>query len=315
MEQQVFKNSELFSRLYFFSALFCIIVFSLTPTFALSLGLLAGLTFGNPYAVKSKPATKYLLQLSIIGLGFGMNFTSVMAAGKDGFVFTLVTISLAVGLGFLLGKILLVERAISYLISIGTAICGGSAIVAVSQVMDADEKEISVSIVIVFILNALALFIFPVIGHMFDLSELQFGIWAAIAIHDTSSVVGATSHYGNEALLTATTIKLARALWIIPVALLTSIVFKKKSNASSFPWFVLFFIVASLINTYFFIPDSVSATIVSVSKTGFSLTLFLIGTGLSASKMRSVGFRPLLQGVLLWIIISISMLVLVQGMG
>lgn len=289
-------------------SLVLILVFFLSPSLSLVLGLLIGIVFGNPFPVQSKTVTKYLLQAAIVGLGFGMNFTKVMEAGKDGFVFTMLTISAAMGIGFLLGRILKVERIISYLISVGTAICGGSAIAAVSQVVDADQKDISVSIGTVFILNAIALFIFPPIGHYFGLTQQQFGIWAAIAIHDTSSVVGASSHYGNEALMVATTVKLARALWIIPLALLTALVFKKQSSTSAFPYFILFFLVASLINTYTHIPDSVTRFILVASKTAFSITLFLIGAGISIKTIRAVGVRPLLQGVILWMFILVSSL-------
>jgi uncharacterized integral membrane protein (TIGR00698 family) len=287
----------------FFVFLGLIIFFRLSPSLSLVMGLVMGIFTGNPFAAKSKVATKYLLQGSVIGLGFGMNFTAVVAAGKDGFIFTVLTISAAMGLGFLLGRLFKVEKVISYLISVGTAICGGSAIAAISQVVEADEKDISISIGTVFILNAVALFIFPPIGHYFGLTQQQFGIWAAIAIHDTSSVVGASSNYGNEALMIATTIKLARALWIIPMAFLTSFIFKKQSKASAFPWFILFFVLASLINTYVAIPDLIKTGILTLSKIGFSITLFLIGTGISLKNIKAVGPRPLLQGVVLWMVI------------
>jgi uncharacterized integral membrane protein (TIGR00698 family) len=240
-----------------------------------------------------------------------MNIFNVIEAGKDGFIYTLLTIGIAISLGFIIGRLLGVERIISYLISVGTAICGGSAIAAISQVVKADENDVSVSIGTVFILNAVALFIFPPIGAAFNLTQEQFGIWAAIAIHDTSSVVGAAARYGNEALMVATTIKLARALWIIPLAIITSIIFKKQSKASLFPWFILLFVVASLINSYIGMPDVVTENILLWSKIGFSLTLFLIGLGITPAKLKVVGFRPLLQGVLLWLIILIGSLMLV----
>ena len=287
----------------FFVFIVLIVFLKLSPSIALLMGLSMGIFTGNPFPAKSKTATKYLLQGSVIGLGFGMNFTAVVAAGKDGFVFTMLTISAAIGLGFLLGKLLKVEKIISYLISVGTAICGGSAIAAISQVVEADEKDISISIGTVFILNAVALFIFPPIGHYFGMTQEQFGIWAAIAIHDTSSVVGAATQYGNESLLIATTIKLARALWIIPMALLTSLVFKKQSKASAFPWFILFFVFASLVNTYVDIPEMLKTGILTLSKIGFSATLFLIGTGISLKNIKAVGPRPLLQGIILWVVI------------
>lgn len=302
------SNKNILAITVFLLFLLLIIILKLSPSLALLLGLSIGLFTGNPFSGPTKKITKYLLQISVVGLGFGMNFTSVIAAGKDGFVFTLLTIATAIGLGFVLGKILRVDKIISYLISVGTAICGGSAIAAISQVVEADEKDISVSIGTVFILNAIALFIFPPIGHYFGLTQQQFGIWAAIAIHDTSSVVGAATSYGNEALMIATTIKLARALWIIPVAFLTSLVFKKQSSASSFPWFILFFIAASILNTYLQIPIFIKDVIIVLSKLGFSITLFLIGTGISLKSIKAVGPRPLFQGVILWAIILCSSL-------
>jgi uncharacterized integral membrane protein (TIGR00698 family) len=285
-----------------------VIIFMWSASIALFLGLVIGLVFGNPFPKQSKVFTKYLLQGSIIGLGFGMNFTNVMAAGRDGFVFTLLTISFAMGIGYVLGSLFKVERVISHLISCGTAICGGSAIAAVSQALRADDNQISVSIGTVFILNAVALFIFPPIGNFFGLNEQQFGIWSAIAIHDTSSVVGAASKYGNDALMIATTVKLARALWIIPLVVLTSFIFKSKNSPWTFPWFILLFVAASIVNSYLGIPVKVSKDIFTLAKTGFSITLFLIGCGISVAALKKVGPRPMLQGVTLWIIIlSISL--------
>ncbi len=299
------------ARPLFFLSCLLIIILQLSPTVALLLGIIGATIFGNPFASSSKTILKYLLQVSIIGLGFGMNFTRVVEAGRDGFVFTLLTIGFSIGLGFIIGRLLKVERIISYLISVGTAICGGSAIAAISQVVDADENDVSVSIGTVFILNAIALFIFPTIGNIFHLSQEQFGIWAAIAIHDTSSVVGAAANYGNESLMIATTIKLARALWIIPLAIITSVIFKKQSKASAFPWFILFFVIASLLNTYLDLPAALTDKILTAAKTGFSLTLFLIGMSISPAKLKIVGFRPLLQGIILWVVIMICSLVIV----
>lgn len=291
-----------------------IIIFQLPATVALLTGFLGVMLFGNPFPSTTKLLTKYLLQISIIGLGFGMNFPKVVEAGREGFVFTLLTIGVAIAMGFIIGKLLRVERLISYLISVGTAICGGSAIAAISQVVEADENDVSVSIGTVFILNAVALFIFPPIGEALSLTQEQFGIWAAIAIHDTSSVVGAASRYGNEALMVATTIKLARALWIIPLAIITSIIFRKQSKASAFPWFILMFVVASLINSYIGLPEIITTNILTVSKVGFSLTLFLIGLGITPSRLKVVGFRPLLQGVILWLFILFGSLWLIMRM-
>jgi len=297
------RNKPAIAKFLFFAFPLLVIVFMWSASIALFLGLLIGLVFGNPFPHHSKVVTKYLLQGSIIGLGFGMNFTNVMEAGRDGFVFTLLTISFAMGIGYVLGSFFKVERVISHLISCGTAICGGSAIAAVSQALRADDNQISVSIGTVFILNAVALFIFPPIGNYFGLTEQQFGIWSAIAIHDTSSVVGAASKYGNDALMIATTVKLARALWIIPLVVLTSFIFKGKNSPWSFPWFILLFIAASLVNSYLGIPKIISTDIVTVAKVGFSITLYLIGTGISVAALKKVGPRPMLQGVTLWIII------------
>ena len=307
------ENKILIAKTLFIAAVACIILFSFSAGTSLAIGLFIGLTFTNPFSGETKIITKYLLQVSVIGLGFGMNFTSIIQAGKDGFVFTLLTISAAIGGGYLLGRFLKVRQIISYLIICGTAICGGSAIAAISQVVKADEKEISISIGIIFILNAVALFIFPPIGAYFHLTQKQFGIWSAIAIHDTSSVVGAAARYGNEALQIATTVKLARALWIVPLALLSSFLFKKESSASAFPYFILLFVLASMVNSYTsFISKDVSNFILKASKMGFSITLFLIGAGISVNAIRKVGARPLLQGILLWIFILVVSLALIM---
>jgi uncharacterized integral membrane protein (TIGR00698 family) len=300
-----------FGKVFVILSFLLIAYFQLPPTIALLTGLFGVMLFGNPYPKTTRQVTKYLLQISIIGLGFGMNFNRVMEAGRDGFLFTILTIGIAISMGFIIGRLLKVERLISYLISVGTAICGGSAIAAISQVVEADENDVSVSIGTVFILNAVALFIFPPIGHAFHLTQAQFGTWAAIAIHDTSSVVGAASRYGNEALMIATTIKLARALWIIPLAIITSIIFRKQSKASAFPWFILLFVLASFINSSLGLSERVTSSILVVAKTGFSLTLFLIGMGITPARLKSVGFRPLLQGILLWAFILVSSLFLV----
>jgi len=301
------------SKLFIIGGIVLIPLVGLTPATSLILGFVGVLILGNAWPKLTKTVTKYLLQISIIGLGFGMNFTQVMEAGRDGFVFTLITIGAAIGLGFMIGRLLNVDRLISYLISVGTAICGGSAIAAVSRVVEADDNDVSISIGTVFILNGIALLIFPYIGEYYQLTQEQFGIWSAIAIHDTSSVVGAASEYGKESLMIATTIKLARALWIIPLAIITSVIFRKQSPASAFPWFILLFVLASIVHTYFGISERVADDIVVVSKIGFSLTLFLIGMGITPARLRSVGFRPLLQGVILWVLILVGTLVIVRG--
>lgn len=280
-----------------------ILEFLISPPGALALGMLIALTVGNPYSAKTAKATKYLLQASVVGLGFGMDLQKVVAAGRTGILFTIATIIGTLLLGFVIGRAMNIDRTTSHLISSGTAICGGSAIAAVGPVLKASDEQMSVSLGTVFILNSIALFVFPVIGHRLALSQTQFGVWAAIAIHDTSSVVGAAARYGAEALQIATTVKLTRALWIVPLTLGTALVFHRKSAAKiTIPWFILWFLVASLIRTY--VASPAWAVIVTIAKYGLTLTLFLIGAGLSRKSLAAVGVRPLLLGVLLWIVIS-----------
>lgn len=280
-----------------------VLEFLISPPGALALGILLALTVGNPYAKKSAKLTKYLLQASVVGLGFGMDLQKVVAAGRTGLLFTIATITGTLLLGFLIGRAMKIERTTSHLISSGTAICGGSAIAAVGPVMNASDEQMSVSLGTVFILNSIALFVFPVIGHRLALSQTQFGVWAAIAIHDTSSVVGAAARYGAEALQIATTVKLTRALWIVPLTLGTAFAFHRNSKARiTIPWFILWFLVASLIRTY--VASPAWGVIVTLAKYGLTLTLFLIGAGLSRKSLAAVGVRPLLLGVMLWIAIS-----------
>lgn len=292
---------------FFVAVIFCLTPWC-SPPVALLLGLLLALFIGNPYAQESKKYSGSLLRYSVIGLGFGMNFTAAMAAGKQGFMFTVASILGTLLLGALTGKLLGIDKKISHLISAGTAICGGSAIAAVSPVIDAKEEQMSVSLGIVFILNSVALFVFPVVGHWLAMSEQQFGLWSAIAIHDTSSVVGAASSYGKEALQVATTVKLARALWIIPVTLGSSLFFKSEKKGVKIPWFIGWFIVAMLVNTYVPAIQPYTKYVVMLAKTGLTATLFLIGSGLSKKAIQSVGFKPFAQGVFLWIVISLTSL-------
>lgn len=279
---------------------------------ALVIGIVYAQIFENPYAKETKKATGLLLKLAVIGLGFGMNVYSAISAGKDGFILTVFSIFLTLGLGFLLGKLLKIDKKISYLVSSGTAICGGSAIAAVSPVIKADEKQISVALGIVFILNSIALIIFPPIGHALGLSQVDFGLWSAIAIHDTSSVVGAAAKYGDQALEVATTVKLARALWVIPVAFLSMAFFKTKGGKVKLPYFIGLFVLAMLANSYIPAVQTVGPYIVEASKAALTLTLFLIGTSLSYKTVKSVGFKPLLEGVGLWIFISITSLLYIM---
>lgn len=286
----------------------------LTPPFVLFLGLLFALLCGQPFPAFNKKCSKMLLQYSVVGLGFGMNVHSSLASGSEGMLFTIVSVFGTLAVGWLIGRRLLgVDRNTSYLISAGTAICGGSAIAAVAPVIKARDEEASVALGTVFILNAVALFIFPSIGHLLSMSETQFGTWAAIAIHDTSSVVGAGAAYGEQALEVATTIKLTRALWIIPVALFTSVLFKSKGKGVSVPLFIVFFVVAMLVNTYLL--DSVPCvgqTINAVARKSLTLTMFFIGASLSKDVLNSVGLKSLTLGVILWAIISIVSLLYIM---
>ena len=282
-----------------------------SPAVALFMGVAIALTIGAPYPKSNKKLSKYLLQAAVVGLGFGMNLHSALAAGKEGMIFTIVSVVGVMVVGVTLGKLLRVNPKNAYLISSGTAICGGSAIAAVSPIIDADDNDTSLALATIFILNAIALFIFPPIGEALGLSQQQFGTWAAIAIHDTSSVVGAGAAYGEEALQVATTIKLTRALWIFPLALISILVFRSKGKKIAIPWFILFFILAMVANTYLSIPAEVSGTIVKVAKKALSLTLFLIGCGLSLGAIRKVGAKPLILGVVLWALISVVTLLVV----
>jgi uncharacterized integral membrane protein (TIGR00698 family) len=287
----------------------------ISPAVALLMGLVIAQFIGHPYLHLNHKATHLLLQVSVVGLGFGMNVHSAMQAGKEGILFTIASISSTLVFGYLMGRWLKIEQKTSYLISAGTAICGGSAIAAISPVIKAEEKQISVALGCVFILNSIALFVFPVIGHHFNLSQTQFGLWCAIAIHDTSSVVGAASKYGPHALEVATTVKLARALWIIPVAFMSTFIFKNKSKKISIPYFIGLFILAMVANTYVPAVSIISPYLITVAKAGLTLTLFLIGAGLSRKVLASVGFKPLVQGVALWILISTTALYAVMHLA
>ena len=281
-----------------------------TPPVVLFIGLVFALVCGQAYPTFNKNVSKKLLQYSVIGLGFGMNLQASLASGKEGMLFTIISVVGTLLIGMFIGcKVLKLNRNTSYLISSGTAICGGSAIAAVGPIIKAKDTDMSMALATVFILNAVGLFLFPVLGHWLGLSQQDFGTWAAIAIHDTSSVVGAGAAYGEEALQVATTIKLTRALWIIPLALVTSVIFRSEGKKISIPWFILFFIVAMLINTYLLADfPQIGKFIAGIARKGLIITMFFIGASLSVDVIKSVGIRPLLQGILLWIIISAASL-------
>jgi uncharacterized integral membrane protein (TIGR00698 family) len=288
-----------------------------SPPAALMGGIAFGFTVVHPYRKEASSLAKLLLQGSVIFLGFGMNLRQVIHAGKSGFLFTAISICGATILGLLLGRFFKVGGKASYLITVGTAICGGSAIAALAPIMKAKEEEISVAMGTVFLLNSVALLLFPAIGGWLHLSQTQFGLWAALAIHDTSSVVGAAVKYGPQALAVGTTIKLARALWIVPVSLITATYMSRAGKrdersgqqaAVKVPWFIFLFVGASVLSTY--LPRFIGTYLAlnRLGKAGLTATLFLIGTSLSKKTLQAVGVKPLLQGVVLWIIVGTAAL-------
>jgi uncharacterized integral membrane protein (TIGR00698 family) len=314
----------LLAKILFFLALVLSFTGLLSPPVALTIGILFGLCFVHPFAAFTRTSSRILLQVCVVALGFGMNLQEVLKAGRTGFVYTALGISFALLVGTALGKLLQVRGNSSFLITTGTAICGGSAIAAIGPILQADDEEMAVSLGTVFILNSIALLIFPAIGGALHLSQSQFGLWAALAIHDTSSVVGAAAKYGQEALVIGTTVKLARALWIVPLALATAAIMQNKSKTSpgadtrakakiQFPWFILFFCLAAVLNTYVPAIQRGSNTLFALGRLGLVATLFLIGTGISRATVKEVGWRPLLQGVLLWLAVGTASLYFIRA--
>jgi uncharacterized membrane protein YadS len=341
------RPMPLISKIIFLLALLLSFTGLLSPPVALTMGIIFGLSFTHPYPAATRTSARMLLQVCVVALGFGMNLHEVLKAGRTGFIYTAVGISFALLGGLALGRMLRVRRNSSYLITAGTAICGGSAIAAIGPILHADDEEMAVSLGTVFILNSVALLLFPSIGAALHLSQTQFGLWAALAIHDTSSVVGAAAKYGQQALVIGTTVKLARALWIVPLALATAAILKNKSNAPSesevrnesefrkevevrgvsaahsewkisskpniqFPWFILFFCLAAVLNTYAPAITRLSHSIFELGRVGLVATLFLIGTGISRATLKEVGWRPLLQGVLLWFAVGVTSLYFIR---
>jgi uncharacterized integral membrane protein (TIGR00698 family) len=294
---------------FIIAVFFCLSPYG-SPPAALALGLLLAFLIGNPFPSLSGKFSRYLLQGAVVMLGFGMNLEAIYKAGRDGILFTIATIFGTLILGFFVGKLLGVRAKTSALISSGTAICGGSAIAAVGPAIHAEPEEMSVSLGTVFILNSVALFVFPIIGQGVHLTQTQFGIWSAIAIHDTSSVVGAAQAFGEQAIAVATTVKLARALWIAPVALIFAFIYRNTSKEGkarvAIPWFILLFVCAAAIRTFAppEILPSIFDSLVNLGKAGLTLTLFIIGASLTPQTLRAVGPRPLIQGILLWTAIS-----------
>jgi len=297
----------------FFAALIVSCSGLVSPPIALAMGLLFGFTFKHPYPAQLRLASKLLLQGAVVGLGFGMNLHDIIRTGRISFVYTFVGITASLLAGYLIGKTLKVVEKSSYLISAGTAICGGSAIAAVAPIIEASDESIAVSLGTVFVLNSVALLAFPLIGSALHLSQTQFGLWSALAIHDTSSVVGAAAKYGAVALAIATTVKLARALWIVPLALATA-AFRKHKARIQWPWFILLFCLAAMLNTYLPAGSGVYVQLSRLGKLGLTATLFLIGSGVSRKTLRQVGVRPLLQGVFLWLLVaSLSLLLILKN--
>ncbi|GAB0157696.1 putative sulfate exporter family transporter [Chryseobacterium sp. Alg-005] len=293
-------------------AILCLTPLISSPV-ALALGFLMVVIVGHPFEKSLHSYIHLLLQISIVGLGFGLQLDEALQAGKTGFIITVASIISVMVLGYFLGKIFRLDKPLSYLISVGTAICGGSAIAATSPIIKPETRQISLALAIVFTLNSIALFIYPAIGHFLQLSQEQFGLWCAVGIHDTSSVVGAASKYGDAALKTATTVKLARALWIIPVSVITMFIFKNKGTKIKIPWFIGWFILAILLNTYLPFPDSITSIVTGFAKSGLNLTLFFIGSTLSVQTLKTIGAKPLASAIILWIVISIGSLMYIMS--
>jgi uncharacterized integral membrane protein (TIGR00698 family) len=282
-----------------------------SPPVALAMGLIFGLAFRHPYSAGARKLSRWLLQASVVGLGFGMNLHEVIRVGRSGFLYTLLSISFTMIAGMALAAMFKVERTPAFLISTGTAICGGSAIAAVGPITHASDEEMAISLGTVFVLNSVALLTFPFLGAALHLTQTQFGLWAALAIHDTSSVVGAAAKYGAVALAVGTTVKLARALWIVPVAVATAVVKGAKAKIK-WPWFIALFCLAAVCNTYLPAGASAYGPLTKLAKIGLTATLYLIGSGISIATLKEVGHRPLVQGIALWLLVSIASLWLIR---
>ncbi len=294
--------------IYFLIVIAALVGYINSPT-ALLLGFIFTLIFNNPFKLYSHKASLYFLKISVVGLGFGMFFKETLETSKEGFSLTFYSIILVISLGFILTKLLKLDLKLGHLITSGTAICGGSAIATISPVIKAKSKTISIALGIVFLLNSIALFVFPAVGHLLHLTQEQFGLWCAIAIHDTSSVVGAALGYGEEALRIATTVKLSRTLWIIPLSIYSMFLFKTKGEKIKIPYFIILFIAAIIINSYHILSEAAISVIVLIAKRLLILTLFLIGSTISITDLKSIGFKPIVFAFSLWIFISIFSLI------
>ncbi|ADD67812.1 Uncharacterized protein family UPF0324 [Denitrovibrio acetiphilus DSM 12809] len=288
-------------------------VFSKSPAVALCVGAAISMTLGNPVRKKTGNLAKKILQLAIVMLGFGLQINVVLKVGYASIWITMISISATMFVGYILGKLFSVERDLSILLSSGTAICGGSAIAAMSPAIGASEMHTAVAMAVVFLLNGLALIIFPHVGHMLNMSQNDFGLWSALAIHDTSSVVGAASIYGMQALAVGTTVKLTRALWILPLAFAGAKI-NNSENKAKFPWFLLFFLLAAMLRSYMPAYDDYFMQMAFIGKRMMVFTLFLIGAGLTVSELKKIGMKPLVMSVLLWVIVSVvSLTVILEG--
>ena len=302
------KFNQIFTKVLFVVLLLLCLTPWIPAPAALVGGFLFTLILGQPFPKLNGKMTSKLLKASVIGLGFGMNAHAALQVGEDGFWLTVCSITITLVLGWVFGKMLKIPARLSHLTASGTAICGGSAIAAVAPAVGADEKETSMALGVVFLLNSIALIIFPFLGQIIGMDDNQFGMWCAIAIHDTSSVVGAASAWSEEALKVATTVKLARALWIIPVSLISVLLFRSKGKKISIPWFIFIFVGTMLFNSYVNVPlftETINPFLFLLSKRMLVVTLFLIGSSLSIESIKEVGFKPLVLGIMLWVVISV----------
>jgi uncharacterized integral membrane protein (TIGR00698 family) len=305
-------RNVLSSKVLFIVSVGIVITGALSPQFALAAGLAFGILFAHPFEAASRRWSIVVLQFSVVALGFSMNFGQVLHAGRAGFVYTALGIGVAMAAGLLLGRVFNVGAKAAFLISAGTAICGGSAIAALAPITKPDKHELATSIGTVFTLNALALFLFPAIGTAMHLSPEQFGLWSALAIHDTSSVLGAAAKFGPSALATATVVKLTRALWIFPVAVVAALAVKSNTRAR-FPWFILLFCLAALANGHVRGLAPVSTKFVEAGHIGLALALFLIGSSVTKGVIKQTGIRVITQGLVLWIVVAAGSLVAIRA--
>ncbi|MDO6489833.1 MULTISPECIES: YeiH family protein [unclassified Cellulophaga] len=305
----------LITKIIYFSIVIAAISGLINSATALTVGFIFTLIFKNPFKTYSHKAIHYFLKISVIGLGFGMFLKETIQTGKDGLSLTFFSIVLTVSLGLILAKFLRMDLKLGHLITSGTSICGGSAIAAIAPVIKANGKIISIALGVVFLLNSIALFLFPALGHWLGLSQSQFGLWCAIAIHDTSSVVGAALDYGDQALKIATTVKLSRTLWIIPLSVLSMFIFKTKGEKIKIPYFIILFICAILINSYHILPSFATTNIVLYSKRLLVLTLFIVGTTISIKDLKTTGSKPIILAFALWVFISVFSLVYILHMS